>query len=57
MGRPQMVAEAARSIGDAALRLRPELERTFPRQAPLWYEQEIELILGEARAQLSQAAA
>ena len=57
MGRPEMVADAARSMRDAAHRLRPELEKTFPRQAPAWYDREIELILGEARARLSQAVA
>ena len=57
MGRPEMVAEAARSLCDAAVRLRPELELTFPRQAPDWYQREIELILGEARELLSQASA
>jgi hypothetical protein len=57
MGRPEMVEDAARTPGDAALRLRPEIERTFPRQAPAWYDREIELILGEARERLSQAVA
>jgi hypothetical protein len=57
MGRPDMVLEAARSLGDAAFRLRPELELAFPRQAPQWYDDEIELILGEAREHLSQSAA
>jgi hypothetical protein len=57
MGRPQLVAEAARSLSDAAVRIRPELELSFPRQAPNWYEEEIELILGEARERLSQSAA
>jgi hypothetical protein len=52
-----MVREAARSMGDAAFRLRPELELTFPRQAPGWYEHEIELILAEAREHLAQSAA
>jgi hypothetical protein len=57
MARPQLVAEAARSLSDAAERIRPELELSFPRQAPNWYEEEIELILGEARQRLSQSAA
>ncbi len=57
MGRPQMVEDAARFPHDAAFRLRPELEKTFPRQAPAWYDREIELILGEARERLSQAVA
>ena len=57
MGRPQMVDDAARSPRDAAFRLRPELEKTFPRQAPAWYDREIELILREARERLSQAVA
>jgi hypothetical protein len=57
MGRPDMVREAARSMGDAAFRLRPELELTFPRQAPGWYEHEIELILAEARQHLALSAA
>lgn len=52
-----MVSDAARSMRDAAFRLRPELEKAFPRQAPAWYEREIELILGEARERLSQAVA
>ena len=57
MGRPQMVDDAAQSPHDAAFRLRPELELTFPRQAPAWYDREMELILGEARERLSQAVA
>ncbi len=57
MGRPEMVDDAARTPRDAAFRLRPELEKTFPRQAPAWYDREIELILGEARERLSQAVA
>lgn len=57
MDRPEMVSDAARSMRDAAFRLRPELEKTFPRQAPAWYEREIKLILGEARERLSQAVA
>jgi hypothetical protein len=57
MGRPQMVDDAARFPHDAACRLRPELEKTFPRQAPAWYAREIELIMGEARERLSQAVA
>ena len=57
MGRPQMVEDAARFPHDAAFRLRPELEKTFPRQAPAWYDREIALILGEARERLSQAVA
>jgi hypothetical protein len=57
MGRPQMIEDAARSPRDAAFRLRPELEKTFPRQASAWYDREIELILGEARELLSQAVA
>ena len=57
MDRPMLVAEAARSLTDAAERIRPELELSFPRQAPNWYEEEIALILGEARERLSQSAA
>jgi hypothetical protein len=57
MGRPEMVDDAARTPRDAAFRLRPEIEKTFPRQAPAWYDREIELILGEARERLSQAVA
>ena len=57
MGRPQMVDDAAQSPHDAAFRLRPELELTFPRQAPAWYDREMELTLGEARERLSPAVA
>ncbi len=55
MGRPAMVDDAARTPRDAAFRLRPVLEKAFPRQAPAWYEHEIALILGEARDRPSQA--
>jgi hypothetical protein len=57
MGRPAMVDDAARVPREAAARLRPELEKTFPRQAPAWYDRELELILREARERLSQAVA
>jgi hypothetical protein len=51
MTRPDMVADAARTPAGAAARLRPELERSFAGQAPSWYEDEMDMILADARAE------